>query len=68
MSEDDTFDLVCKCTKETEKALLVESRALPDGEAWVPKSVVSDDSEVFGKGHEGVLVVKSWFAKKEGWE
>jgi len=40
-----------------------------DGKAyWVPESVVHDDSEVF-KGCDGAgdLVVKSWWAEKQGW-
>ncbi len=39
-----------------------------DGKAyWIPESVVHDDSEVF-RGCEGAgdLVVKSWWAEKEG--
>jgi len=62
-----TFEVEAKCTKETEKAILVEAKDLPDGQAWIPKSVIDDDSEVYEKGHEGTLVVKSWFAEREGW-
>jgi hypothetical protein len=54
------------CIKETEKAILVEGHSLPDGEMWIPKSVVHHDSEVFKLGEEGALVVFEWFAKKEG--
>lgn len=51
------------CVGETEKALKV----LIEGETfWIPKSVVHDDSEVYEKDHEGVLVVQEWFAEKEG--
>lgn len=52
--------------RETEKAILVTV----DGEqTWVPKSVIHDDSEVWSrKNGEGQLVVKAWFAHKEGWE
>lgn len=32
---------------------------------WVPKSVIHDDSEVYEKGGEGKLVVKTWWAQKE---
>lgn len=47
----------------TLKALLV----LLDGEeTWVPYSVVHDDSEVYGKGNEGRLVVAFWWAKSRG--
>lgn len=34
---------------------------------WVPKSVVHDDSEVYGRGHTGTLIVAYWFAEKRGW-
>lgn len=54
----------CKCVKETDRALLIEHGG---AERWVPKSVVHDDSEVFEEDHEGTLVLKSWFAEREGW-
>jgi hypothetical protein len=52
--------------RATTKALLVEV----DGEqTWVPKSCIHDDSEVWRDDSEpGELVVKAWFARKEGWE
>lgn len=63
-SGDDPFALgEAKALGETEKALKV----LLDGadeEMWVPKSCVHDDSEVWKKGDEGKLVVKTWFAEK----
>lgn len=34
---------------------------------WCPKSQIHDDSEVYEEGHEGTLVVRNWFAQKEGW-
>ena len=56
---------------ETQMALRVElmvpgqkhSRTL-----WIPKSVVHSDSEVFDndRNSEGRLVLKQWFAEKEG--
>lgn len=53
--------------RATERALLC---LIPDGEAkrelWVPLSQITDDSEVFEEGHEGQLVVKWWFAEREG--
>jgi len=46
-------------TKEL-KSILVRI----DGEEyWVPYSVIDDDSEVYGKGHTGKLVVQFWWAK-----
>lgn len=38
-----------------------------DEDKWVPQSCVHDDSEVEHDGDEGDLVVKTWFADKEGW-
>jgi hypothetical protein len=47
----------------TERALLCR---LDDGrEVWIPRSVITDDSEVLDPGDEGTLVVESWFAEKE---
>ncbi len=50
--------------KETEKALLVTSDIEPD--MWVPKSVIHDDSEVYGEGHTGDLIVQRWWAEANG--
>ncbi|HZR80433.1 MAG TPA: hypothetical protein VFD92_04975 [Candidatus Binatia bacterium] len=47
-------------------ALLCAIPGNPPRELWVPHSVIMDDSEVFEPGHEGQLVVKPWFAFKEG--
>lgn len=52
-----------ECKKETEMAILVE---IEDEEFWIPKSVISDDSEVHSEGDKGTLVVPEWFAEKEG--
>jgi hypothetical protein len=55
----------CKAVGSTDKALRVET---PDhGNVWVPKSVIHDDSEVYDEGHEGRLVVRAWWAEKQGW-
>jgi hypothetical protein len=53
-----------KCVGETEAAL----KCLVGGHVkWVPKSVVhEDESEVTEEGDEGILVVDTWFAQKEG--
>lgn len=54
--------------KETERAFLV--RLANGDEAWVPKSVIHDDSEVFeaeGDGASGTLVLPEWFVEKNGW-
>ena len=54
-----------ECIKETAKAILLKPT---DGseQYWVPKAVVHDDSEVYEEGQEGRLVVKAWWAEKEG--
>jgi hypothetical protein len=51
-----------ECLKETDKALLC---VINGKERWVPKSVVDDDSEVYGVGDEGKLVIHEWWAEKE---
>ena len=53
-----------KVLKATEKALLFEPE--DDDAFWVPKSVVHEDSEVYKEEHEGKLLVKRWWAEKEG--
>lgn len=54
-----------KCIAETADALL----CIVDSEkSWIPKSVVGNDSEIQSDGDEGRLVVKEWFALKEGIE
>jgi hypothetical protein len=59
----------CECIRETEKAILCRiPDALEEGdyrETWIPKSQVTDDSEVYKKGDEGTLIVTAWFARKE---
>ena len=67
--DEDTEDAVaiadCKAVGETAAAL----RVLVRGESkWVPKSQITDDSEVYETGHEGKLVITGWFANKEGLE
>lgn len=55
-----------KVKKGTDKALQIE---LESGETvWIPKSVIEDDSEVYDedKNSEGEVVVKTWWAEKEG--
>lgn len=55
-----------KCTAETAKAILVEADGF-DEPTWIPQSQIDDDSEVYGKGDEGTLVISEWFARKQGW-
>lgn len=53
---------------ETDGALRVKSDEL--GERWLPRSVIDEESEIdrdSEQGDTGDLVVKEWFADKEGW-
>ena len=48
---------------------IVWTHTLDSGETvWIPKSVLDDDSEVYDedKNSEGEVVVKTWWAEKEG--
>lgn len=54
----------CRVVRATEKAILVSIGG--EVEKWVPQSCVDDDSEVWKEGDAGALVVKAWFAEKEG--
>lgn len=51
----------------TEKALRVQLES-EDTPRWIPKSQIHDDSEVYDLDNNGTgdLVVKRWFAEKEG--
>lgn len=55
----------CEAIRATEKAVLV--RRANGEEVWVPQSQICDDSEIFRRGDTGTLVVKRWYAEKEGW-
>ena len=53
-----------KCIRATDRAILVK---LETGEEkWIPKANVHDNSEVYEEGGEGTVVVKTWWAEKEG--
>lgn len=52
-----------QCLRETPKAILVR---IEGQDRWCPKSCIDDESEVYGEGHEGELVVNEWWAEKEG--
>jgi hypothetical protein len=55
----------CKCTAETEKALLIEC---PDWDTpeWFPKAHVGEDSECFAKNTVGTFVCTNWIAAQKG--
>jgi hypothetical protein len=48
---------------ETDLALLC---LIDDQEIWVPKSQITDDSEVKEEGDAGILTVTAWFTKRSG--
>lgn len=63
-----SFDVPnAKGIRETDKALLVEvsKRNGFTVKFWVPKSVITDESEVYDGRTTGKLVVHDWFAEKE---
>jgi len=65
---DDAFEIeFATCIRETEKAILVAFKEEEEEPEWIPKSQVHDDSTVYKKGDEGVLIVTRWFAKQKGW-
>ena len=49
------------CVGQTEKAIRVR---IAGKEHWLPQAAVHDDSEVYAKDHEGKLVIKGWWARK----
>ena len=61
-------EIDCVCFFETVKAIAISLDGVLDLNNchWIPKSLISDDSEVWKKGDEGKLVVPEWFAIKEG--
>lgn len=55
-----------KIIRETDKAVLA---CINDKEIWVPKSCIHDDSEAYSSvegENEGTIVVKQWWAEKNG--
>ncbi len=65
MSRDDVVELEVSepVEAETSAAILVNI----DGEkVWLPQSQIHADSEVYGKGHIGRLVITRWIAEQKG--
>lgn len=53
-----------KITRETDRAVLAK---IGDQDIWIPKSCIHDDSEAFDmQNAEGTIVVKRWWAEKNG--
>lgn len=70
MSGDGTSLGEARILRQSDKAIMVELVEVGE-EIWVPKSVIHDDSEVYGDdvgpdGLSGDLVVKQWWAEKNG--
>jgi len=68
----DIEDAVCALESKSGKALLIAAPFFAelgekDGKKMIPKSQITDDSEVYEVGGEGTLTVTEWLAKKEGW-
>lgn len=55
-----------KVIAATEKALLCQPAKDGTDSFWVPRSVLMDGTEVDKKGDDGELVVKTWWADKNG--
>lgn len=59
----------CTVDRETEKAFLVIVHG--DQKAWIPKSQIHEDSEIYANdeedwSHEGTLVIPRWIAEDKG--
>jgi hypothetical protein len=69
----DIEDVRCIAESKNGKSLLMQKTCEEfDGEdeagkCWVPQSQITDDSEVYKKGHVGTLCVTEWWAQKKGW-
>lgn len=49
--------------RETDMAILVQTA---EGQAWIPKSQIHEDSEVWAEGDRGILVIPEWLAEDKG--
>jgi len=66
------------CRRSTEKAILVALSGLDPGirEVWIPRSVIDDDSEVWGSKYDdgedacgpGDLILARWWVRANGLE
>lgn len=50
------------CLRESDLAILVD---IEGEEFWIPKTHVSDDSEVQEEGDEGTLIISEWIAEQK---
>ncbi len=62
---EDTFTIPdVRCIRSTSLAICCVGGS--GKERWVPQSVIHEDSFVWRKGDSGKLVVKRWWAEKNG--
>lgn len=55
------------CLRSSKLAILVRlGRASGRDTFWIPQSIIDVDSEVYAEGHSGRLVIRAWWARKEG--
>lgn len=52
---------------KNEGAILVTAPDFGDEKVWIPKSQITEDSEVFEMGTEGTLSVTEYLAEQKGW-
>jgi hypothetical protein len=57
------FDKTC-CIGESDKGLLVLFENTAE-QHWLPKSQISDDSQIQHRGDEGTLLVSDWIAQQK---
>lgn len=62
--------------RETDKAVLVRVEEPSDDaeehvernlETWLPRSQIHDDSEVYGEGHSGTIIITEFLARQKEW-
>lgn len=63
MSRYVSFEVTEPVEKETDAAILV---TIDGTEYWIPKSQISEDSEVYEEGGTGELVITEWIATEKG--
>lgn len=66
--EEEPWECDAEILRESDSGAAWLIRFETGDERWVPKSVVHDNSEVYDlrENREGKLVLKGWWARKEG--
>ncbi|MFA5436460.1 MAG: hypothetical protein WC372_10530 [Candidatus Neomarinimicrobiota bacterium] len=69
----DIEDVKCIAESKNGKSLLMQ-KACDEfdsgdepGKCWLPKSQITEDSEVYEVGDEGTLTITEWLAEQRGW-